>query len=279
MITACSAQVMKDKDSTDDQSPTSAPIATQWTLDAAGTVQRAGIKAVLMLYCPVSGMKGTGFLIDNGLVVTNNHVVAPCSAQQMIGLSSLGKQVKFRKVATDVTVDLALLRPSEQLSGGLHLAAPAENPPVGISVSTWGYPLNFNGPAPLLSTGYIAGFIEDGAGVKKVKHLVIDGAFNPGNSGGPLFKANDDKVIGIVVAKFLPFPPAVEQTIIMMSKVGSGVIYTGTDATGKPTSISEAQIVASVLQEFYKGTQVMIGEAISVAELRAMLVSKEAELK
>jgi hypothetical protein len=47
----------------------SIPVATQWTLDAAGVPQRAAIKSVALLYCPVTHMKGSGFLLKNGLVI------------------------------------------------------------------------------------------------------------------------------------------------------------------------------------------------------------------
>jgi S1-C subfamily serine protease len=231
----------------------------------------------MLLLCTTTKMKGSGFLIDDGLVVTNNHVVSGCTADQMVGLTSEGTVVQFLNVATDADVDLALLKPSKPMRGGLQLAA-EDKPPVGTPVSTWGYPLQFNGPSPLLSNGYIAGFIEDGVGATKVKHLVINGAINPGNSGGPLFTLNSNKVIGIVVAKFLPYSPAVQKIISVMSNTSSGVIYNGTDASGHPATLSEAQIVADVLQEFYNGTQVMIGEAISVSELKEFIQKKGAAL-
>jgi len=262
----------------DQREATKLPAATQWTLEAAGPVQQAEINAVMLLVCTSTKMKGTGFLIDNGLVVTNNHVVSGCNADQMMGVTSAGVQIRFLKVTADPDVDLALLKPSQKMIGGLHLAS-GEKPPVGTSVSTWGYPLQFNGPTPLLSTGYIAGFIEDGIGAKKVKHLVINGAINPGNSGGPLFITGSDKVIGIVVAKFLPYSPYVQKAINVMSNNQNGFQYTGTDASGQSITMSEAQVVATVLQEFYNGTQVMIGEAISVSELKALLILKEAEMR
>jgi S1-C subfamily serine protease len=254
------------------------PVATTWTLEAAAPVQQAEIKAVMLLICTSTKMKGSGFLVEQGFVVTNNHVVAGCTPQQMLGISSAGTTIQFGKVAVDADVDLALLKPSKPLTGGLRLAT-VDNPPVGTPVSTWGYPLQFNGPAPLLSNGYIAGFREDGVGAKKVKHLIVNGAINPGNSGGPLFVAGSDQVVGIVVAKFLPYSASVQQLISVMSNTTSGLIYTGTDGNGKPIQKSEAQIVASILQEFYDGTQVMIGEAISASELRALLAQKEAELR
>src|SRR5713226_9101373 len=126
------------------------PTATQWTLDAAGPVQRAAIGSVFLMHCPNARSKGTGFLLKNGLVVTNAHVVAGCNAQQMVAMSSTASVVRFSQMVTDEVVDLALLRPTAPLTGGLDLG-PGQDPPVGTAVSTWGFPLTYNGPPPLLS--------------------------------------------------------------------------------------------------------------------------------
>jgi hypothetical protein len=279
------AQLKSENSPLEHGEQTSIPITTRWTLEAAGPVQQVEINSVVLLICPFAQMKGTGFLIDAGLIVTNNHVLNGCTAEQMQGITSQGSAITFTKSAVDKDVDLALLKPSHQLTGGLHLAA-ADKPKVGASVSTWGYPLAFNGPAPILSTAILAGFIEDGIGGKKVKHLILNGAINPGNSGGPLFQGNDDKVIGIVVAKYLPYSPQV-QTLIsllasntksMLSGVGSGN-FVGKDAQGNEITVTPSMVTASVLQEFYNGTQVSLGEAISVEELKTLLASKASELR
>jgi S1-C subfamily serine protease len=256
---------------------TKLPVATQWTLDAAGPTQRAGVTAVMLLICPQTQMKGTGFLIENGLVVTNAHVIAGCSAEQMVAQTTLGTIVKFTRAVTDTNVDLALLKPSEAMSGGLQLSD-SDALTVGTAVFTWGFPLQFNGPAPLLSAGYLSGFLEDGAGPAKVKHIVIDGAINPGNSGGPLFMAGNGKVIGIVVAKFLPYSTSVQKIINAMALNKTGVIYTSTEPNGTSQSFTEGQLVADVLQEYYNGTQVMIGEAIYVSELKDLIATRAKEL-
>ncbi len=113
----------------------------------------------------------------------------------------------------------------------------------------------------------------------EVKHIVVNGAFNPGNSGGPLFRTNDNRVIGVVVAKFHLYPPIVAQAIKAMADAQSGVLYQGTDEHGSPKSYTEGHVTAVVLEQFYKTTQVMIGEAISVSELRAFLKMKKAEVQ
>jgi len=254
------------------------PTATQWTLDAAGPTQRTAIRSVFLLYCPNTKMKGTGFLLKDGLVVTNAHVVTGCTPEQMIGMSSTGSQLRFKKMAKDEAADLALLRPSTALSGGLELGSD-QDPAVGTAVSTWGFPLSYNGPPPLLSVGYVAGYSQEQVGSRTVKHVVVNGAFNPGNSGGPLFRSNDDKVIGVVVAKFHLYPPYVEQAITTLANTKSGLVYTGTDEHGNRVERSEAQVLAMILEQFYRTTQVMIGQAISVSELKAFIASKQRELQ
>jgi len=172
-----------------------------------------------------------------------------------------------------------LLHPAKHLDGGLDLALTDQDPPLEAEVNTWGFPLTYNGPAPLLSRGYVAGYVKDGPDGREVKHLVIDGAFNPGNSGGPLLANRDNKVIGVVVAKFLVYPPSVKATIDVLNNAKSGMMYNATDGAGNPITVSEAQVVGSVLEQFYSTTQVMIGGAISVSELRAFLKEKQSEVQ
>jgi hypothetical protein len=255
------------------------PTATQWTLDAAGPTQRGAVKDVFLMICPNANKKGTGFLLTEGLVLTNAHVVAGCTAEQMVANTPMGSTVHFSKMATDDVVDLALLRPTQPLSGGLQLGTD-QDPKIGKQVSTWGYPLTFNGPAPLLSVGFIAGFNQEPTqlGTRPVKHVVVNGAFNPGNSGGPLFLADDNKVIGVVVAKFHLYPANVKSAIDALANMKSGVMYTANDGQGHTTMVTEGQVVGMILEQYYEKTQVMIGEAISVSEVKRFLDSKQREL-
>ncbi len=117
----------------------SIPVAVQWTLDAGGPVQRTAIKSIVLLYCPKTEMKGTGFLLSTGLIVTNNHVVQGCTAAEMQANPFGAQQFGFDKMATDGEVDLAALHPSKHLAGGLDLGLD-EDPPLGTEVNTWGLP-------------------------------------------------------------------------------------------------------------------------------------------
>ena len=120
------------------------------TLDTAGPEQRRSLNAIYLIVCPgVSA--GSGFLLDNGVIVTNVHVVATCTRETLVGMSSESKQIKFSNVIPDAGRDLALLIPAKKLTAhGLKLAA-KDNPEPGTSVSTWGYPFLYNGTSPLLS--------------------------------------------------------------------------------------------------------------------------------
>ena len=255
------------------------PIATQWMLDAAGAVQRNSIKSLFLLVCPATQKKGTSFLLATGIVVSNAHVVQGCSERDLFAVTPLGKRVTFSKLVTDSNRDLAALRPTERLQGGLELGTDG-SPFLGTAVSTWGFPLIYNGPSPLLSVGYVAGYNAVKVGAGTVKHIVVNGAFNPGNSGGPLFLSGSDKVIGIVVWKQILFSTGVP-TIIdgfkhARTKMSGNFSITQPDGTQKPVSDQEA--IGAVLEEFYDTAQVVIGEAISVSELKDFLRERDGSL-
>ncbi len=164
------------------QVPTS--VDSTLVLDAAGAEQRKSLGAIYLIVCPETGA-GTGFLLESGVIVTNAHVVGTCNDQNLFGLTAENHQIKFHKVITDTHRDLALLIPSSAMKGGLKLAN-KDNPVPGTTVSTWGYPLLYNGASPLLSVGYVSGYRKDDSSGSSVKHIVVNGAFNHGNSGGPL---------------------------------------------------------------------------------------------
>jgi S1-C subfamily serine protease len=252
---------------------TDIPISTQWLLDSAGDTNRATVESVFIIINNNTFMKGTGFLIDSGIIITNEHVIRDATSSDLVVTSSYGKEITIKNIKSDKDRDLAILFPNVYLPGGLKLSD-EKTPSVGTMVSTWGFPLGYNGPAPLLSVGYLSGYstkqIQGKQGTVK-QHLVVNGAFNPGNSGGPLFKATDNKVIGIVVSKHAPLTPFIKLAIDALSKNKSGVNFTGTDNKGNKINYVESQIVAKIL-EFYRNlTQVMIGEAISVSELKEFL--------
>jgi S1-C subfamily serine protease len=258
---------------TENKEESNVPISTRWVLDAVGETGRTTINSVYMIVCPKTSKKGTGFLIKTGQIITNEHVVRDCLVSEIYAYSSYRKKISFRQMILDKERDLAILIPAEKIQGGLSLGSD-DNLLVGELVSTWGFPLGYNGPAPILSAGYLSGFIayeKNNSGKDVIKHLVVNGAFNPGNSGGPLFASSDDKVIGIVVSKHAPISEDLLFKIEVLAKNRTGVGYTFIDNEGNEKLLIESQIVAELLQYFRDLTQVMIGEAISISELKAFL--------
>ncbi len=97
------------------------------------------------------------------------------------------------------------------------------------------------------------------------------GGCRPGNSGGPVFVSNDNKIVGVVVWEMRLLSQTVP-TVIDGFKRGGGVRTTGTFSMtlpdGKTRPVTDQEAVALLLEEFYNTVQIMIGEAISVTELR-----------
>lgn len=262
--------------------PTTVPTSVNATivLDAAGPDQRKALKDIYLIACPTGtgAVIGTGFLIDSGIIVTNAHVVGTCDDKTLFGISTTSDKIHFNNIIKDTTRNLALLLPSIPIKGGFKLAV-GESIEPGTEVSTWGYPFYYNGISPLLSVGYISGYrlADDNGG--SVKHIIVNGAFNHGNSGGPLLVSRQAGVIGIVVSTSHFYSQQLKDIIDGLLKQQSGLMVgTRTDSDGSKHEMSEAQVTATALNEFYEKTQVMISEAIAVSELKAFMEARKEEL-
>jgi Trypsin-like peptidase domain len=246
------------------------PIATQWLYDAAGPTGRAAITSVFLIRGPQ--LKGTGFLIPTGRIITNYHVIEGVAVRDLLVNSSQGARIPITAIDSDSSRDLAVLTPGRQLDGGLELAD-SSNVPVGITVTTWGHPLGYNGPPPLLAVGFLAGFAShvNPADGSLIRRLVVNGAFNPGISGGPLLDPSG-KVIGVVVSKHAPIPLGLLQSLQVMQGTDIGIQYEAKDrVSGETIYVYESQLIAEWLLYFREMTQVVIGEAIPVEDLSAFL--------
>lgn len=263
------------------------PVSTQALLNGVKRPEsRTVIKAVVMVICRKDNSKGTGFIVSPGwMIVTNNHVVKTCTAGELeITASATNDPIKLEDMKPDPNRDLAVLCTDKALPFGL-VPAGDEHPPIETEVETWGYPLNYESRAPILSRGYVAGYSRDvmpaergGTGVP-VNRLIINGAFNPGNSGGPLIDRTTGRVIGVVVEKWTLWSPLIETAIngFAHPRGMMGGTFSRTDASGKVVGVSDQEVISEVIKEFYQQSQVMIGNAISISELNAFLKPKRGE--
>jgi putative serine protease PepD len=143
--------------------------------------------------------EGTGIVLnDEGLILTNDHVVAGAANIQIgagTGSSKVTREAKL--VGEEANTDLALIKvdPSGLGLTPLKLARPG-SVQVGDQVYAIGSPY---GLEDTLTKGIVSALgreIQAPNGAKITGALQTDAALNPGNSGGPLIDS-EGNVIGV----------------------------------------------------------------------------------
>ena len=139
--------------------------------------------------------QGSGVIIDNGLVITNAHVVNQ-SEKLIVGLQD-GRKFSGKVLGQDMLTDLAVIK--------LNGKGPWPKASLGnsdeIKVGDWAIAVgNPFGLENTVTLGIISNLNRNvsqlGIYDKKIDLIQTDAAINPGNSGGPLLN-NNGEVIGI----------------------------------------------------------------------------------
>ena len=137
---------------------------------------------------------GSGFVIsEDGLIVTNNHVVE--GADSVLVRMSDRREFEAQIVGTDPRSDLALLRVSATDLPVLKLAT-QDDLDVGEWVLAIGSPFGLDYS---VTAGIVSGkgrSLPTENGENYVPFIQTDVAINPGNSGGPLFNL-EGEVVGV----------------------------------------------------------------------------------
>ncbi|YCK34522.1 trypsin-like peptidase domain-containing protein [Actinomadura sp. ATCC 39365] len=150
------------------------------------------------------GASGSGFLIKNGYVVTNNHVVAMAAKGGEIRIMfNNRKTTAGRIVGRDPGSDLAVVKPEETFGTPEITLGNSDQVVVGDPVIAIGSPLGLSGTVTTgivssLNRPVIAGD-ETGAATEEpayISAIQTDAAINPGNSGGPLVNGRGE-VVGV----------------------------------------------------------------------------------
>jgi putative serine protease PepD len=145
---------------------------------------------------------GSGFLVnDDGMIITNNHVISGSSKVQV----TLGDQSRYdaEVLDKDPSNDLAIIKiaPKKKLLP-LKLGD-SDKLQVGQKVLAIGNPFGLSGT---LTTGIVSSLgrnIRDENGRELEGMVQTDAAINPGNSGGPLLDSQGN-VIGVNTAIYGP---------------------------------------------------------------------------
>ena len=138
---------------------------------------------------------GSGFIVANGRLLTNAHVVKGCT--RVTARNAGGQTVTAGIGPADTRRDLAILVVPANFGPPLSFR---ESPPIrrGDTVVTYGFPLSgLLSSGPTLTTGDISAL----AGLRdNPMHFQISAPVQPGNSGGPLLDSHGN-IVGVVTSK------------------------------------------------------------------------------
>lgn len=147
-----------------------------------------------------SSSAGSGVIIDadEGIVITNNHVIANADEIQ-VGLSD-GRTVKAELLGSDPEVDIAVLKIEADNLSEVRIAD-SDKLEVGDFVVAIGNPF---GLGQTVTTGVISALERSGLGIEGYENFIqTDASINPGNSGGALVNLHGE-LVGINTAILAP---------------------------------------------------------------------------
>jgi len=140
---------------------------------------------------------GSGVIIrEDGIIVTNNHVVGEDTSEAEVRLSDK-THVIARVIGRDKETDIAVLKiETDRKLPAAHFGD-SRSLKVGQWVLAVGNPMGLDRTVTL---GVISGIGRERLNLSKYENFIqTDAAINPGNSGGPLFNLRGE-VIGINTA-------------------------------------------------------------------------------
>ncbi len=169
------------------------------TLSATQVYQQDSPGVVAITVRTASGEdKGTGIVLNKeGLILTNDHVVAGATAIEVSVDGSSSKSATAKLIGEEANSDLALVKvdPSGLGLKPLQMAS-SSSVQVGDQVYAIGSPY---GLEETLTKGIVSALnreISAPDGAKITGTIQTDAALNPGNSGGPLLNSQG-QVIGV----------------------------------------------------------------------------------
>jgi S1-C subfamily serine protease len=143
---------------------------------------------------------GSGVIFDaaQGLIITNNHVIA--HADRIAVMLTDGRELPAKLIGTDPPTDVAVIKVQADGLTAIPLNGP-ERIEVGDFVFAIGNPLQLG---QTVTSGIVSGLHRRNVGVAQYEDFVqTDAAIYPGNSGGALVNGRGD-LVGINTAFIAP---------------------------------------------------------------------------
>jgi S1-C subfamily serine protease len=209
--------------------------------------------------------QGTGMIITkNGLVITNNHVIAAAVNSGTITVTRTGstKALPATLIGTNPIDDVALIR-IDNVSGLTPVTFGNSNDLVdGDAVVAIGNALGLAAGTPTVTSGIVSALgrtvtAGSDASSETLNNMIqTDAAINPGNSGGPLLDSRGD--------------------VIGMNTAVAGTLPDGTSAQNIGFAIPDATI-ESLLKHLEAGESVVNHGAFIGVEITSMTPSLQQE--
>jgi putative serine protease PepD len=183
--------------------PAPAAVTNRPPASVAGIAARI-LPSVVMIKVNGGTGTGSGFIIDGGYIITNNHVVTldgQVKGAKLQVFFNGGQTAPAKLVGTDPYSDIAVIRPQ-----GISNLFPvrlgnSDGVAVGDPVIAVGSPLGLQGTVTsgivsALNRPVQAGDLAGSASQTYIDAIQTDAPINPGNSGGPLVNAQG-QVVGV----------------------------------------------------------------------------------
>lgn len=163
----------------------------------AGVAQEVSPSVVSIQGSDPRGGNGSGFVIEGGYVVTNNHVAAGIGDEIQV-IYGDGHESSASVKGSAASSDLAVLEVDDPNDAEPLPLGDSDALTVGDTVIAIGAPLGLDGT---VTTGIISAVdrpvtVGEAGDSSYINALQTDAAINPGNSGGPLVNAQGE-VIGV----------------------------------------------------------------------------------
>jgi putative serine protease PepD len=212
--------------------------------------------------------QGTGMVItSNGLVLTNNHVIAAAAGNGgTITVTRTGsiKSLPATLIGTNPIDDVALIRINNVTNLPTMTFGNSNNVVTGDAVVAIGNALGLAAGTPTVTSGIVSAVgrtvtASSAAASETLNNMIqTDAAINPGNSGGPLLDSDGD--------------------VIGMNTAVAGTLQDGTSAQNIGFAIPAATI-ESLLKSLKAGESVVTHGAFIGVEITSMTPQLQQQYK